>query len=143
MELQRIENVVKWEQFGELEHFRYSILHIDAAQQRAELLFKLEPHKPIILHRHGSLNKLLVLSGEHHIYNADGALSEIRSTGTYTVSEASDKPHSECGGDGGAIVLFSIFDNGGKPLYELMDESQNVIAVLTMADLVALNSCSN
>lgn len=139
MDISRIEDAVEWKQFGDLEHYRYAILHIDEFKQRAELLFKFEPHKPIILHRHGSLNKLLVLSGEHHIYDAKGELDEIRPTGTYTVAEPSDIPHSECGGDEGAIVLFSIFDNGGKPLYELMDESQNVIAALTMADLVALH----
>jgi len=139
MDLVRIEDVVEWKQFGELEHFRFSILHIDEAQQRAEILFKFEPHLPIILHRHGSLNKLLVLKGDHYIYDADGQLSEVRPTGSYTVAEACDRPHSECGGHGGAIVLFSIFDNGGKALYELMDPSQNVIAALTMADLVALH----
>lgn len=139
MNIQRIDDVVEWKQFGDLEHFRYSILHIDEKQQRAEVLFKLEANKPFILHRHASLNKLLVLSGEHHIFNTDGSLSEVRATGSYTVVAPSDTPHSECGGEGGAIVLFSIFDNGGESLYELMDESQNIVGTLSMTDLVALH----
>lgn len=138
MNYPRIEDEVIWRQFGELPNFRFSILHIDDAKQRAEVLFKFEEGKPIILHRHTALNKLLVISGEHHIYSAAGELKEVRPCGSYTVSEPCDTPHSECGGQGGAIVLFSIFDNEGKSLYELLDESENVIATLTMADLVAL-----
>ncbi|WP_067869963.1 cupin domain-containing protein [Neptuniibacter marinus] len=139
MSPQYIEDVVEWNQFGDLEHFRYSILHIDEEQQRAEILFKFEPHKPIILHRHNSLNKLLVLKGEHHIYDADGTLSEVRATGSYTVAQPSDAPHAECGGDGGTIILFSIFDNtSGGTLYDLMDPEQNIVGTLSMSDLVAI-----
>lgn len=139
MNLQRIEDVTDWRSLEGLEHIQYSILHIDETQQRAEVLFKLEPHKPIILHRHCALNKILVLSGEHHIYNVQGNLSEVRATGSYTVAQPDQHPHSECGGDGGAILLFSIFDNGGDALYELMDPEQNIIGTLTMADLIALS----
>ena len=139
MNLQRIEDVTDWRSLEGLEHIQYSILHIDETQQRAEVLFKLEPHKPIILHRHCALNKILVLSGEHHIYNVQGNLTEVRATGSYTVAQPYQHPHSECGGDGGAILLFSIFDNGGDALYELMDPEQNIIGTLTMADLIALS----
>ena len=45
---------------------------------------------------------------------------------------------AKSGGEGGAIALFSIFDNGGNALYELMDETKNVIASLHMSDLVNL-----
>ncbi|MGI1669835.1 MAG: hypothetical protein K6L74_05855 [Neptuniibacter sp.] len=139
MSLQRIEDVADWRSLEGLEHIQYSILHIDETQQRAEVLFKLEPHKPIILHRHCALNKIVVLSGEHHIYDARGNLTEVRATGSYTVAQPDLHPHSECGGDGGAILLFSIFDNGGDALYELMDPDQNIIGTLTMADLIALS----
>ena len=139
MSLQRIEDVADWRSLEGLEHIQYSILHIDETQQRAEVLFKLEPHKPIILHRHCALNKILVLSGEHHIYDFQGNLTEVRATGSYTVAQPDQHPHSECGGDGGAILLFSIFDNGGDALYELMDPDQNIIGTLTMADLIALS----
>lgn len=139
MNIQRIEYVTDWRSLEGLDHIQYSILHIDEKQERAEVLFKLEPHKPIILHRHCALNKIVVLSGEHHIYDADGNLSEVRATGSYTVAQPDEKPHSECGGDLGAILLFSIFDNGGQALYELMDPDQNVIGTLSMDDLVALS----
>lgn len=135
----RIEDVADWRNLEGLEHIQYSILHIDENQQRAEVLFKLEPHKPIILHRHCALNKIVVLSGEHHIYDAQGNLTEVRATGSYTIAQPDDNPHSECAGEGGAILLFSIFDNGGNALYELMDPDQNIVGTLTMADLVALS----
>jgi len=138
MDILQIEEMVEWKQFGELEHFRYSILHIDDEQQRAEVLFKFEPHKPIILHRHTALNKILVLKGEHRIYDANGDLTEVRPAGSYKIVEPCEEPHSESGGEGGAIALFSIFDNGGNALYELMDEAKNVIASLHMSDLVDL-----
>ncbi len=131
--------VTPWKQLEGLEHFKYHIVHIDEVQQRAEVLFWFDAHKPIILHRHCALNKTLVLEGEHIIYGADGKVEEIRPTGSYTVTPAQEAPHSESGGEGGAVVLFSIFDNGGLPLYELMDEQQNILATLSMTDLVALH----
>ena len=138
MNMQRIEDVTDWQTLEGVEHLKLSILHIDEAQERAEILFRMEPHKPIILHRHCALNKIVVLAGEHRIYEPDGSLKEIRATGSYTVSKPDTQPHSESGGDGGAILLFSIFDNGGGALYELMDEEENIIGTLSMSDLVGL-----
>ncbi len=144
---QSIGVVTPWKQLEGLEHFKYHIVHIDEQQQRAEVLFWFDAHQPIILHRHRSLNKTLVLEGEHVIYRADGQIEEIRPTGSYTVTEAQDAPHTESGGEGGTVVLFSIFDNGGLPLYELMDAEQNIVATFSMSDLQALyqpqvNECS-
>ncbi|MEM9314265.1 MAG: regulator [Pseudomonadota bacterium] len=139
MDIKRVEDVTEWKNLDGVEHLQYSILHIDDEQTRAEVLFKMEPHKPIILHRHCALNKIVVLSGEHRIYEPDGTLKEVRATGSYTVSQPDDEPHAESGGDGGAVMLFSIFENGGGPLYELMDPERNIVGTLSMADLVALN----
>ena len=139
MEAMRIEDVTEWKTLEGLEHLDYSILHIDEAQGRAEVLFRMQPHKPIVLHRHCALNKIVVLSGEHLIYEPNGKLKEVRPTGSYTISKPDDQPHSESGGDGGAVMLFSIFDNKGGPVYELMDADRNIIGTLSMADLVALH----
>ncbi|MBM96543.1 MAG: regulator [Oceanospirillaceae bacterium] len=134
----RIEDVVQWYQLEGIDYLGYNVLHINEDNSRAEVLFKLEPENKIILHRHGSLNKSLVISGEHHIYDPDGTQTEVRPTGSYTISPAKEEPHTECGGPDGCIVLFSIFDNDGGALYELMDANQTVFAALTMADLVQL-----
>ena len=139
MEPKTIDQVTNWKTLEGIDYLQYSILHIDEGQQRAEVLFKMEAYKPIILHRHCALNKIAVLEGEHHIYHADGSLKEVRATGSYTVSNADVEPHSESGGEGGTVLLFSIFDNGGNALYELMDNEQNIVGTLTMADLVELN----
>ncbi|MEM0910701.1 MAG: regulator [Pseudomonadota bacterium] len=139
MNVERIEDVTEWKSLEGIEDLQYSILHINEEQTRAEVLFKMEAHKPIILHRHCALNKIVVLSGQHHIYHADGTLKEVRATGSYTVSQPDIDPHSESGGEGGTVLLFSIFDNDGGPLYELMDADQNVVGTLSMSDLVELS----
>lgn len=143
MDILTIDDVTHWKNLEGIDHLQYSILHIDDAQQRAEVLFKMDAHKPIILHRHCALNKIVVLSGEHYIYRADGSIKEIRATGSYTVSQPDVEPHSESGGDGGTVLLFSIFNNGGNALYELMDPDQNIVGTLTMSDLVELNQQAN
>ncbi len=135
----RIEDVANWQSLEGVDHMQIAILHVDETQERAEVLFKMEPHKPIILHRHCALNKITVLKGEHRIYEPDGSLKEVRPTGSYTISRPDMEPHSESGGDGGAIMLFSIFNNGGGALYELMDPDQNIVGTLSMSDIVALN----
>jgi anti-sigma factor ChrR (cupin superfamily) len=134
----RLEDAVNWHKLEGIEYLSYYIFHINDDKDRAEVLFKLEPGNRIVLHRHNSLNKSLVISGEHHIFDPDGSLTEVRPTGSYTISPAKEEPHSECGGPEGCIVLFSIFDNGGNALYELMDDQQNIFATLTMAALVEL-----
>ncbi len=139
MDSVQLDDAVPWYKIEGIEYISYHILHINDEQTRAEVLFKLEPDNKIILHRHNSLNKSLVIKGEHHIYDPDGKPSEVRPTGSYTISPAKEAPHTESGGPDGCVVLFSIFDNGGGALYELMDASHTVFATQTMADLVQLH----
>lgn len=135
-----LQDVIPWQSLEGLDHFQFSILHIDDKRERAEVLFKFDANMPIVLHRHCSLNKLLVIQGEHVIYHADGSVKEVRPTGRFTVVEPDDEPHSESGGATGATVLFSIFDSeDGGPLYELMDPEKNIVGTLSMTDLVALS----
>lgn len=132
---------IQWYKLGEFEHFVCSVLDIDADNNIIELLIKFEPHRQIVLHRHKALNKSLVIQGEHRLYQADGRLKEIRPVGSYTSSLASDDPHRECGGDEGAVVLFSI--RGKDVLYEVLDEQQNPIGSLTVQDFINLNQIHN
>jgi len=129
---------ISWNTLGEFENFLYHILHIDDDNKIIDVLFKLSAHKPIFLHRHLALNMSLVIQGEHHLYDVDGNLKEVRPTGSYTCSPASNEPHQECGGDDGVILLFSI-RGGDAPLYEVLDEnSHSVIATLGYQDIVNL-----
>lgn len=131
------DRTINWCKLGDIEHLLYAVLDIDQDRHIADVLFKLEPHRQIILHRHKVLNKSLVIQGEHRLYEPDGRLKEVRPTGTYTSTPASDEPHRECGGDCGAIVYFSI--RGSGVLYELLDDDENLAGTLSFQDLVDLH----
>ena len=90
---------IHWHKLGDFEHFVYTILDIDQDNSIADVIFKFEPHNPIVLHRHKVLNKTWVIQGEHRIYEPNGDLKEIRQVGSYTSSPANPDPHRECGGD--------------------------------------------
>lgn len=124
---------IHWHKLGDFEHIVYSILDIDADNKIVDVLFKFEPHKQIVLHRHKALNKTWVIQGEHHLYKANGEIKEIRLVGSYTSSPASDEPHRECGGDQGAVVFFSIRGGEGV-LYEVLDDEGNSVGTLSFQD---------
>lgn len=128
---------IQWHKLGDFEHFVYSVLDIDQENQIVDVIFKFEPHQPIVLHRHMALNKTLVIQGEHRLYEPNGEIKEIRSVGSYSSSPASADPHRECGGDEGAVVFFSIRGNNGA-LYEVLDDGQNLIGTLSMQDFIDL-----
>ncbi len=130
---------IQWHQLGEFKRFVYAILDIDLENTIADVLFKFEAHQPIVLHQHKALNKMLVIQGEHRLYEPNGDLKEIRPVGRYTSSPASPDPHRECGGDEGAVVFFSIRCKSKKDvLYELLDDQGSLIGTITMADLIGL-----
>jgi hypothetical protein len=84
-----------------------------------------------------AFNHSFVIQGEHRLYEANGELKEIRAVGSYTSNPASNEPHRECGGNEGAIVLFSI--RGSDDIfYEVLDNQQNFIEALGMQDFVEL-----
>lgn len=128
---------IQWHRLGDFEHFVYSVLDIDPDDHIIDVMFKFEADKPIVLHRHLALNKSLVIQGEHRLYQPDGSLKEVRRVGSYTSSPASPEPHSECGGNEGAVVFFSIRGNPGV-LYEVLDDEQNVVGTLSMQDFIDL-----
>lgn len=128
---------ITWQTLPGFDHFEYSILDIDEDALVVDVIFKFEAHKPIVLHRHCALNHTFVIQGEHRLYHQDGALKEIRSVASYTKSLPDEEPHQECGGDEGAIVLFSIRGTDGV-MYEILDEERNVIASLGMLEFKQL-----
>jgi hypothetical protein len=128
---------IKWQTLGDYRHFLYSILNIDQQNKIIDVIFKFAARRQIVLHRHKALNHMLVIQGEHRLYEADGKLREIRPVGRYTVSPPSDEPHREGGGDEEAIVFFSIRGSDGV-FYEILDDDQNVIATLGMQDVIDL-----
>ncbi len=125
---------IRWNTLDGFEHLEYSILDIDEDNKIADVLFKFAANQQIVLHRHKALNNMLVIQGEHRLYEPDGKIKEIRPVGRYTVSPASDEPHREGGGDQDVIVFFSIRGSDGI-LYEILDDDLNQVGTLSMQDL--------
>lgn len=128
---------IDWRRLDGFDHLCFSVLDIDAANRIAHVLFKFAAGEKIVLHRHCSLNKTFVIQGEHRLYHADGRLKESRPASRYTVSPPSDDPHREGGGDEDVVVLFTIYGDN-DPVYELLDDAQNVTGALRFEDLIAL-----
>jgi hypothetical protein len=126
-----------WQTLGDFEHLLYSILDIDEENKTIEIIYKFAANQQIVLHRHKALNHIFVIQGEHRIYEANGVLKEVRSVGSYTISQPSVEPHREGGGDIDVVVLFSIRGSDGV-LYEVLDDDLNVIATLSMQDFIDL-----
>ncbi|CAD6880862.1 hypothetical protein [Methylomonas albis] len=133
---------IDWQTLEGFEHLRYFILNIDANSNIIDVLFKFAAGQQIVLHRHKAPNHIFVIQGEHRIYQADGALKEIRPVGSYTLSPASDVPHREGGGDIDVILLFSI-RGGTDGLYDILDDNTKVICSLAMSDFVALHQAQS
>lgn len=128
---------VQWQQLPDVDTLSYYILNLDDGNKIVDVLLKMAANERIFLHRHTAPNHMLVLSGEHRLYEPDGSLKEVRPTGRYTASPASQDPHLEGGGDEDAIILFSIRSSGGC-CYEILDDDQNVVSTLGWEDFQGL-----
>ncbi len=123
---------INWYKLGDFDHFVISVLDVDEKNSILDVLVKFDAHQQIVLHRHKEHNNSFVVQGEHYLYEANGEVKEIRAVGSYTSSPASDEPHRECGGDEGAVVLFSLRGNG--IIYEVLDDEQNLIGTVSFQD---------
>ncbi len=129
---------IAWHRLGEFEHFHYNVLAVDAQRELTDFIIRFEPNERIFLHRHRSATHTCVIQGEHRLYEPDGTLLEVRRSGTYSSSPADAPPHSEGGGVEGALVLYSTRGSAGGVLFEVLDEAQNVVATLSLADVAGL-----
>ncbi|MCG2575892.1 regulator [Dechloromonas sp. XY25] len=129
------DQAIRWQPFGDFPHFVFSILQVDMEQRIADVLFKFAAGQQIVLHRHKALNHTFVVRGEHHIYEMDGSRREVRPTGSYTISPASEAPHREGGGADDVIVLFSMRPKPGEVLYEVLDDDGHPVAEITLDTL--------
>lgn len=128
---------VRWFPLGEFKHLELSMLAIDPDNRIVDFVIKFAANEKIFLHKHLAQTNLFVVQGEHRIYHPDGSLQEIRPTGSYTASPPGGV-HYEGGGDQDCIVLYNIRGNGRDEMFEVMDDQQNVLAVLGYADFAAL-----
>jgi hypothetical protein len=129
---------IQWSQLEGFEHLSYSILNVDRDNMIVDALFRFAAGEQIVLHRHVALNHLLVIQGEHILYEPDGSIKEKRPTGRYTVSAANEDPHREGGGnEQDVIILFSIRGTDGV-MYEILDDEHNIVGTLGMDDFEGL-----
>ena len=126
-----------WGNIEGIDHLSYFIYDVDRGRGSVDVLLKFAANEKILLHRHVALNHMLVLQGEHRLYEPDGSIKEIRPTGRYTVSPPSKDPHREGGGNEDVIILFSIRGTDGT-MYEFLDDDLNVIGTFGMDDFEAL-----
>ena len=128
---------IDWQQLEGFDHLSYRIMDVNRESQIVDVLFKFAANEKIALHRHVALNHMLVIQGEHRLYDPDGSLKEVRPTGRYTVSPASPDPHCEGGGDQDVVIFFSIRGTDGT-MYEILDDDQNVVGTLGMDEFEGL-----
>jgi quercetin dioxygenase-like cupin family protein len=125
---------IRWNKLGDLEHFVFAVLDVDAPRKVVDFIIKFAPNQRIILHRHLALTNTLVIQGEHRLYEPNGALKEVRAVGSYTSSQPGE-PHQEGGGDQHAVVVYSVRGKDGV-LFELLNDDLNVVGTLSMEDFI-------
>ena len=135
---------LKWRRFTGDERFDYPIDYSAALLSLREdghidLLYKWEPHCYCHFHRHTAHTTSVVLAGSLHVTTIDpdtGAEIDryVREAGDYAAKEPGDV-HMECGGDEGALVLFSLYAPDGV-LSEALAADGRVILRSDLADIV-------
>ena len=126
---------INWQPLPGVDHAQLSILDVDDTAKIVDILFKFSANEKIVLHRHVSAFNTFVVQGEHRIYNPDGELTEIRPVGTYKAGLPDIKPHREGGGEEDVIILFSLRPYNNGPIYEILDDNQEVESTMTFDDL--------
>ena len=122
------------------DHIEMSILNIDDQANIVDVLFKFEARAKIVMHRHTSVFNTFVVKGEHHIYTPEGELTEVRPAGTYRSGQPSEEPHTEGGGNEDVVILFSLRPyDAEQPIYEILDEHQDVVATMNFNALKELH----
>ena len=107
---------------------------VDKQEKVIDFIIKFDPNERIFLHRHLALTNTLVIQGEHRLYEPNGALKEVRPVGSYT-SSVPGEPHREGAGDEICVVFYSV-RGGDDVLFEVLDDSLNVIGALSRQDFV-------
>ena len=112
------------------------VLAIDDARGIVDVLIRFHPNTPGKLHRHTCDFSTFVLQGELQFWRPDGALKEVRPTGSYVQVAANGEPHSEGAGDQAAIVLFS-FRGASGDMIQYLDTTGDVSIRLGFSDFKA------
>lgn len=95
---------ITWNRLEGIDHLQYFILDVDSERQIVDVLFKFDANEQIVLHRHVALNHMLVLQGEHRLYEPDGSVKEVRHCGSQSGPRASWTPPWDLPSMRGALV---------------------------------------
>ena len=128
---------IRWFTLEGIENVWYHILEVDETNRLVDILFKFGANAQIVLHRHRAAYRTFIIQGELRLYDAAGALTEIRRAGSYVSKPADGAPHREGGGDEPVIALFSNRNVEG-PIYEILDNDENILMVLGLSDFKSL-----
>jgi hypothetical protein len=126
---------VLWEAFMTYEGFDVALLNIDEAHRTIDFLFRFQPDRRCMFHRHIAPTRSLVIEGEHHIFECqpDGAREHrVNPAGTWSQNDAPEI-HIEGGGPDGAVVFMSVRAEGDH-IYDLLDEDLNTVRTVTFDD---------
>jgi hypothetical protein len=126
---------IRWYRLGDFEHFVFAMLDVDVSRKIVDFILKFPPNEQIFLHRHLALTNTLVVQGEHHLYEPNGSLKEVRAVGSYT-STPPGEPHREGAGHEGGVVFYSVRGKDGV-LFEVLDDGLRVVGTLSLDDFVS------
>lgn len=127
---------VRWMPYPGIEGMFASVLFVDEASNTADFLVKFPPNSKSVVHHHLAMTHILVIEGDHVIYEPDGSVRESRPVGRYTAGLGGD-PHDEGGGPNGAVLFYSVRGETDA-LFEVHDPAGNPPAVIRTADFRAL-----
>ncbi len=129
---------IKWNTLEGIEDVWYHVLRVDSEEEIVDILFKFAANKQAVLHRHKADYSTFIIQGELRLYDKDGALTEIRPTGSYVQKKADGPPHNEGGGDVDCVALFSNWGTKGT-IYEVLGPDLEVVGTLGFKDFQELH----
>ncbi|MES2491997.1 MAG: regulator [Pseudomonadota bacterium] len=129
---------VRWMPYPGLDGMWASVLHVDPARNEVDFLVRFGPQTKTVIHHHLAMTHILVIAGEHVIYEPDGTVRDVRPAGRYTAGLGGD-PHDEGGGPDGAVLFYSVRGGDSDVLFEVHDPAGIAApAIIRTADFTAL-----
>ena len=128
---------IRWQTLGDFKHLSVMVLDIDVSNNIVDFLVKFEPNEQIFVHRHLAPTNILVIDGEHVVYETAGAaVKNVRQTGKAWKTPKGDA-HTEGGGRAGAIVHYSVRGETDA-LFEVLNDGLTTAGILRTSDFTAI-----
>lgn len=132
-----------WAQFTGGPKFDYpidyaiAVVDADVAAGRIDFLARWAPNSYCHYHRHLGSTAAAVIQGEQHLTETREfeIVKKVRKEG-FKGQVPNGETHMECAGPEGLTMLFSTHAPDGR-LFEVLDQSGNVLAAATIAEFIA------